>query len=68
MWTIERVKAELPNVPVRFNGRDYPGTVRGSQELFAKVTAEPLRGIYCTQEVSWATLARCLNAKRPVLF
>jgi hypothetical protein len=66
MWTVERVKAELPAVPVRDEetGAVEPWALRGRKLPLATLTAPD--GRRC--EVAWATVVHCLNENRPVLF
>ena len=60
MWTKERVRRELPDIQVRHtNGEVRTGFITGRDNLFGTVAPVMV-------EVSWATLAHCLNQNRPV--
>ena len=67
-WTVETVKAHCPFVQVKVGTKIYQGFVRGRTERFARVHLEYAPGAYHTEQVSWETVTRCLNAKRPILF
>lgn len=60
-WTADRVRKELPNVPVLLNNQEYAtGVIAGRLNRFAAVRldSEPTGA---TWEVSWDTLASILN-------
>ena len=65
VWTAARVRDELPDVKIDFNGRIYPAIVRGRLCEFAGVIV-PETGLRC--DVAWETVAHCLNANRPILY
>jgi len=66
-WTVHRVREELPDVQIMlWDGRRIAGSVHGRELPFARVhslepTLPPMHW-----EVSWSTLANCLNNNRPV--
>ena len=66
-WTIESVKAALPDVGVRMGGRLYRGTVSGRGEAYASVhiTGQQLRGQgnawQRTLTYSWDAIVESLN-------
>ena len=63
MWTIERVKAELPPVMVKMpNGEITIGTVRGRRLDFPVVSA----GIV-NADFAWKTIVDALNNEKPLL-
>lgn len=63
-WTVERVKAELPYVWVRVNGRVHSGQLIGRRNNYAVARIEGAQII----EVAWATIAHCLNTNRPIVY
>ena len=64
MWTIDRVKAELPNVEVRTNdGRIVSAMLRGRTLPFAVVHTAYDESF----EVAWETVAHCLNSHKPII-
>ena len=65
MWTIDRVKEELPFVQVNLNGDISNGAVFGRQLQFARV-AHMKTGMVC--DVAWSTIVNCLNGNRPIIF
>jgi hypothetical protein len=65
-WDTNRVKAELPNVPVQIDGEVFTGIVRGRLLDFAHVhlgddpqSPGPYRGYV---ECAWSTIAHVLNS------
>lgn len=63
IWTVERVKEELPKVKVRVNGIVVEANVSGRKLAFTKVwTKENHEG----WEYSWAAIVRSLNDDRPL--
>ena len=58
-WTVERVKEELPTIPVL---TVVAGDARGRQNKFATVHLPDGR----QYEVAWSTLAHALNTKSPI--
>jgi hypothetical protein len=64
-WTAAKVREELPQVQIHLNGRVFNANVSGRRNAFATVwTREP--GFEFSVDVSWNTLARCLNSGHPV--
>ena len=67
VWTIDRLKDALPDVPVRLGNGVQHGQVSGRYDRFATVTVS----CPCSQrqqpswtirlEVAWSTLVRVLN-------
>ena len=64
MWTPQKVRDELPNVPVFWNGKSQMARVSGRKERFACVWLER-SGI--SWEVSWDTVANVLNNGRAII-
>lgn len=62
MWTIDRVKAELPTVTVRVDGKTKNARVTGGKLEFPLVRWEEANAV----EVAWVTIVNCLNAGRPI--
>lgn len=60
LWTAERVKEELPNVPVQ---TIVTGSVRGRLHKFATVYLPDGTRI----EVAWSTIAHALNTGTPII-
>ena len=63
-WTVERVKAELPDVPVRANVHRWDvtmGRLSGRQNAYATVSWPTDRGTIFSMEVAWGTVAAVLN-------
>lgn len=70
MWTIERVKNELPEVQV-YNLADrttYTGTIAGRQAAFPSVTLwTEERTPLATYEDAWSTIVGALNTGMPLI-
>lgn len=64
LWTVARVKDELPDVPVKMGNRIYLGVVRGRQLAFAHVIFGDNNEY--RYEYAWETVANALNAQRPL--
>lgn len=62
MWTIEKVKKELPEVKVNLNGRVIKGNIRGRKNRFASVSIGS-----CSWEFAWATIVHSLNSNKPLI-
>lgn len=62
-WTADSVREQLPDVRCLFDGREYPGTVRGRKLEFAQVHINngPL---HC--EFTWSAIAHSLNRNAPL--
>lgn len=60
MWTIERVKEELPEIPLLFRGKVVLAHPCGRKNAFATVRYEEM-----SWEFSWETLTHILNSKTP---
>ncbi len=73
-WTIERVKAELPDVRVSMpDGQVVDAMISGRLEEYPMVS--PHGGwprsaamIDAGAVVSWSTIVHCLNANKPIRF
>ena len=69
MWTVEKVKADLPSVKVRFFSGGIPividAVVRGRKQPFATVTPFEF-GSSTSWEFAWETIARSLNLDCPL--
>ena len=63
-WTIERVKAELPSIPMLYKGKTVVGQLRGRLNAFAGVSVPGLPGVRA--DYSWQTVTDALNAGRPL--
>lgn len=64
MWTIERVKEELPKVQVKMNAKlIVTGKVAGRRLNFASVYV----GDVFVGEYAWQTIANALNNNKPLL-
>lgn len=59
-WTVERVKDELPDMPVLYQGKVYQGQLRGRKMDFPKVYFT-VNGHELNAEWSWQTIVNCLN-------
>lgn len=65
-WTVESVKAELPNVKVRLmNGEIVTGYVRGRKLKFAQVWTKG--DDHDGWIFSWETIVHYLNEDRPLI-
>ena len=70
-WTPELVRAHLPDVTVKMNGKVYPAVIRGAKLDFAQVSilqSEHPWTLLPAFEVAWATLAHCLNTVQPISY
>jgi len=65
VWTIERVKAELPDVSVEWRGRVYRAAVRG--RLCAVATVWLLDLPEVSSAWSWSAVVRSLESGRPLV-
>lgn len=63
LWTVQKVKDELPDVQLKTKHRGPVVTahVRGRKNQFATVFVGDF-----SCEVAWSTLAHCLNTNTPV--
>lgn len=61
-WTVERVKAELPEVKVRLPTEIATGIVTGHLQPYARIAMPGVWSFW----VAWQTIADCLNADKPV--
>jgi hypothetical protein len=64
--TIQEVKDNLPDVPVKYGGKVVMGWLRGRLLPFPKVFIGP-RGTIGGWEVSWETATRAINTGNPIL-
>lgn len=60
-WTIARVKDELPDVPVLYQGKVYKGQLRGRKMDFPRVYFVVDGKHAFDAEWSWQTIVDCLN-------
>ena len=58
MWTIDKVKEDLPDVRVLVKGKEYRGRVSG-RRLDFPVVSVPEIGVH--EEFSWAAICRAIN-------
>ena len=65
MWTIEKVKDEMPDVRCRFGDKVYDCHISGRKCQFAKVWAKDAQ--YLEAEFAWDTIANALNAGHVLL-
>ena len=68
-WTVERVKAEMPDIEVKMpTGVTVTAKVCGSKKRFATLKAKSAEwGVWVTLgECRWDVLAHCLNMGRPL--
>jgi len=63
-WTAERVREELPDVRVSYNGTESIGCVRGRLNPFATVGTKHPTGANMSAEFSWDSVAWALNHDR----
>lgn len=67
MWTVEKVKEELPPVKVLVNGKVYAGEIRGRKldfpTVFFNVNGMEVRGKW-----AWSTICNCLNNNKPLRY
>ena len=71
MPTIEEVKAQLPNVRVRFQGKIFNGNVRGRLNKLATVSIVPSRTYpnqYVEDKFSWEAIQHSINTDTPLQF
>lgn len=61
IWTIETVKAELPDVPVRIAQGLTVGVLRGRRLPMAKLSVEYRPGIWTDRDIDWRLLVDALN-------
>lgn len=67
-WTIEKVKKELPTINVKLpDDRIVTGYVKGRCLDFARVHTN-VTGYSEPVQVSWNTIANCLNNNRPIIY
>jgi len=67
MWTVEKVKEELPEIQVRLPmGETVTGHVRGRKKNFATIHLEG--NVLDPFECRWKTIANCLNNNKPVIY
>jgi hypothetical protein len=66
MWTISKVKDELPTIKVKHNGKIYDGQINGRRLDFPRVTIK-VNGEWIKAEFAWQTLVNCLNTDKPAL-
>lgn len=65
MWSIERVKNELPDVSVKWRGKVYRAAVRGRLNRFATVHLLDLPEV--SAEWSWLSVARAVESGSPLV-
>lgn len=66
VWTVQRVKDELPIVQVKVDGRVYEMGVYGRQLRFPSV--RPFEyGSAVSYEFAWETIVHSLNTGKPLL-
>jgi hypothetical protein len=63
MWTIQKVKDELPPIKARWNGNIYDAKISGRKADFPMVTIWINKRDYITCEFAWQTLVNSLNGK-----
>ena len=63
-WTIERVKAELPSIPMLYEGKTVVCLLGGRLNAFASVFVPGVPGVRA--DYSWQTVTDALNAGRPL--
>ena len=64
-WTPATVREDLPDVTVRFRGREVQCITFGRQCDFARVQLQGARDVPAW-EFSWDAIARSLNTGRPL--
>ncbi len=67
MWTVKRVKEELPTVKIKIGGVVSDGRVSGRLNKFATVSVtndKPRSGVplFYDAQFAWETIANCLNS------
>lgn len=65
-WDAEAVKRDLPDVQVSIYGRIHKASLFGRVNEFATVSLK-VGSASCNWEVAWSTVARCLNAGKPII-
>lgn len=65
-WDIGKVKTELPEIQVSIYGDIKIAKMSGRMQDFATVSVEAGTGNWCSWEVAWSTVVRCLNEGRPI--
>jgi len=63
-WTSEKVRELLPDICARLRDRDIICRIRGAKNEFATIYNLEDHGM--SYEVSWETLADCLNSERKI--
>jgi len=67
MWTIETAKDLLPDVKVKFERKVVKGQLSGRHTDFATVHFRPGFLKQLKVQVSWETVTRTLNNKKPII-
>lgn len=62
--TVDQIKTDLPDVKVLWDNKEYTGMVRGRKNKFATLLIQFTGARF---EVSWETLARCINENKAVI-
>lgn len=65
MWTVERVKSELPKITVKDCNVIYDARILGRQNRFAVICWG--NNYQYSFEASWITVVNCLNNNKPVI-
>lgn len=67
MWTIERVKAEMPEVKALYNGEIFLARIAGRQLDFPSLVIWK-DGSAMSAEFAWETIVHCLNTDSAAVF
>ena len=59
--TVDQIKTDLPDVKVSWDNKPYIGMVRGRRNKFATLLIQSTGASF---QVSWETLARCINENK----
>ena len=62
--TVDQIKTDLPDVNVSWDNKPYIGMVRGRRNKFATLLIQSTSASF---QVSWETLARCINENKAVI-
>lgn len=63
--TVKEVKEQLPEVKVNLSGNIYTGHIGGRKLPFPRVHIRELCN--ASWEVSWETIARCINEGKAII-
>jgi hypothetical protein len=72
-WTAASVRRELPAIGVKIGKKTVTGRISGRLNQFATVSVTNMgtlhsgSQVFADWQVSWDTLAHCLNTGRPVI-